>query len=214
MDLEAEIAKKLLEINAIKLNPKDPFTWASGMKSPIYCDNRISLSYPVIRNFIKIKLAELSISFGDFDTIAGVATAGIPHGALIADYLEKPFIYVRSKAKEHGKQNLIEGQLNPGSKVLVVEDLISTGMSSLQAVEALRAENCTVVGVVAIFNYGFPAAFEAFEKANLSFKTLSNYAALLKEALLQKYISSEEAEILKIWNQSPKDWAERNVKTK
>lgn len=210
MDLQAEIAKKLLEIQAIKLSPQNPFTWASGMKSPIYCDNRISLSYPEARNFIKTHLAELCLSFGDFDAISGVATAGIAHGALIADHLGMPFSYIRSKPKQHGRQNLIEGRLKKGDKVIVVEDLISTGMSSLQAVEAVRAAGCEVVGVIAIFNYGFSKATEAFEEANCKFKTLSNYSALLKEALQQNYITSAEAETLKIWNHDPKAWGEIN----
>ena len=208
MDLAAEIEKKLLEVNAIKLNAKNPFTWASGIMSPIYCDNRISLSYPETRTFIKKHLAELSKSFGQYDTIAGVATAGIAHGALIADYLEKPFIYVRSKAKAHGRENLIEGHLKPHSKVLVVEDLISTGMSSLKAVDAIKMQDCEVVGVVAIFNYAFPKAFQSFSDANCKFKTLSNYPALLKEALTQNYITEQEAELLGIWNQDPQKWAE------
>lgn len=211
MDLASKIAKKLLEINAIKLSPQKPFTWASGMKSPIYCDNRISLSHPEVRDFIKIHLSDLSSRFGDYDAVVGVATAGIPHGALIADHQKKPFAYVRSKAKEHGRQNLIEGELKENSKVIVVEDLISTGMSSLRAVESLREAGCEVVGVIAIFDYGFPRSKLAFSKANCEFATLSNYQTLVEQALRQKYISLEEAKVLREWNQDPAKWAENNT---
>lgn len=211
MDLATDIAKKLLEINAIKLNPGEPFTWASGMKSPIYCDNRIALSHPDVRTFVKENLAEIADSFGDFDTVAGVATAGIAHGALIADLLQKPFIYVRSTAKGHGRKNLIEGQLEKGATVVVVEDLISTGMSSLKAVDALREVDAIVIGVVAIFDYGFPKAKEAFKMAQCPYKTLSNYNALLSEAVNSGYITQEEENILKIWNQDPEAWAKKNT---
>ncbi len=211
MDLAGEIAKKLLEVNAIKLSPQNPFTWASGMKSPIYCDNRILLSYPAARTLVKESLAKLSSSFGVFDSISGVATAGIAHGALIADHLGKPFSYIRSKPKGHGRQNLIEGQLETGSKVLVVEDLISTGMSSLKAVEAVRKHGCQVVGVVAIFSYGFPKAQTAFDEAQCKFATLSNYQTLIKQALDQKYITSSEAKVLKEWNEDPEKWAAQNT---
>lgn len=212
MDLAAEIAKKLLEIKAIKLSPSEPFTWASGMKSPIYCDNRITLSHPEVRNLIKMRLSELSSWFGPFDAVSGVATAGIAHGALLADLLEKPFSYIRSKPKAHGRQNLIEGRLVKGQKVLVVEDLISTGMSSLKAVDAVRDFGCEVVGVIAIFNYGFPKAVRAFKDHNCKFKTLSDYNVLISEALNQEYISKSEAGILQIWNDDPKKWAENNAK--
>ncbi|MCL4109546.1 UNVERIFIED_CONTAM: hypothetical protein GTU68_038941 [Idotea baltica] len=211
MDLGAQIAKKLLQVNAIKLNPAQPFTWASGIKSPIYCDNRISLSYPDIRTFIKIKLSELSSQFETFDTVAGVATAGIPHGALIADQLNLPFAYIRSKAKAHGRQNLIEGKIDKGAKVLVVEDLISTGMSSLKAVDAVKETGATVVGVIAIFTYDFPQAKEAFEKANCPLKTLSSYPALLEQAVEQEYINEQELSVLKEWNLDPTRWAEKNT---
>jgi orotate phosphoribosyltransferase len=211
MDLAAQIAKKLLQVNAIKLKPNDPFTWASGMKSPIYCDNRMTLSYPNIRTFIKEQLCAVSQGFEEFDTIAGVATAGIAHGALMADHLEKPFAYIRSKAKAHGRQNLIEGRLEEGSRVLVVEDLISTGMSSLQAVEAVREAGCHVVGVIAIFSYQFPKAKAAFLEADCPFRTLSNYSALLNQAEEQNYIDSTELSVLKIWNQDPAKWAEENT---
>lgn len=211
MDLAAQIAKKLLQVNAIKLKPNDPFTWASGMKSPIYCDNRISLSYPDIRSYIKEQLCHTSNSFEDFDAIAGVATAGIAHGALMADYLSKPFAYIRSKAKSHGRQNLIEGRLEKGTKVLVVEDLISTGMSSLKAVDAVKEAGCDVVGVIAIFSYNFPAAKDAFAAAKCPMITLSNYDALLKQAVEQEYIDLKELEILKIWNKDPAKWALENI---
>ena len=211
MDLAAKIAKKLLDINAIKLSPQKPFTWASGMKSPIYCDNRISLSYPDVRDFIKIHMSELCAQFGDYDAIVGVATAGIPHGALIADHLNKPFAYVRSKAKEHGRQNLIEGELKKNSKVLVVEDLISTGMSSLRAVDSLREAGCEVVGVIAIFDYGFPKSKIAFSDSSCEYATLSNYQTLVEQALRQEYISPEEAKELREWNQDPAKWAESNT---
>ena len=211
MDLGAQIAKKLLQVNAIKLNPAQPFTWASGIKSPMYCDNRITLSYPDIRTFIKIKLSELSRQFDKFDTVAGVATAGIPHGALLADQLNLPFAYIRSKAKSHGRQNLIEGKIEEGARVLVVEDLISTGMSSLKAVDAVKETGAEVVGVIAIFSYDFPQAKEAFAKAGCPFKTLSSYPALLQQAVEQHYINEEQLAALKIWNQDPAKWAEKNT---
>ncbi|GLR20044.1 orotate phosphoribosyltransferase [Portibacter lacus] len=211
MDLGAQIAKKLLQVNAIKLNPAQPFTWASGIKSPIYCDNRITLSYPDIRTFIKIKLSELSRQFDKFDTVAGVATAGIPHGALLADQLNLPFAYIRSKAKSHGRQNLIEGKIEEGARVLVVEDLISTGMSSLKAVDAVKETGAEVVGVIAIFSYDFPQAKEAFAKEGCPFKTLSSYPALLQQAVEQHYINEEQLAALEIWNQDPAKWAEKNT---
>lgn len=210
MELAAQIAKKLLEVNAIKLKPNDPFTWASGIQSPIYCDNRISLSYPEVRTFIKEQLCALSREFENFNTVAGVATAGIAHGALMADFMEKPFAYIRSKPKGHGRQNLIEGRLEKGSNVLVVEDLISTGMSSLKAVEAVRKVGCNVVGVIAIFTYEFPAAKKAFDKAACNFKTLSNYSALLTQAERQNYINQDELNILRVWNRDPAKWAQEN----
>lgn len=206
MNQAESIAEKLLQIKAIKLNSQNPFIWASGIKSPIYCDNRISLSYPEIRNFIKHSLAELSKSFSPFEYVAGVATAGIAHGALLADALNKPFVYVRSKAKEHGRQNLIEGRLETGKKVLVVEDLISTGGSSLQAVNAIRENGNDVVGVVAIFSYNFPRADMAFREAECSFKTLSNYPVLINKALELGYLEPKETEVLMEWNKAPENW--------
>ena len=207
MSLAAEVAKRLLGINAIKLSPKAPFTWASGLKSPIYCDNRLALSYPEIRSYIIKGFAEQATNFGQIDGIAGVATAGIPHGALLADRLQLPFIYVRSKAKGHGRQNRIEGELRPGDRLLVIEDLISTGGSCLSAVEALRDAGYKIAGVMAIFSYGYPQAKIAFETANCTFETLSNYTALLEEAQQQAFISPEQQETLQQWQQDPKVWS-------
>lgn len=208
--VSAHLAQKLLQIKAIKLNPTSPFTWASGIKSPIYCDNRITLSYPEIRSYVKEALATLSVEFGDFDTVAGVATAGIAHGALVADQLEKPFIYVRSKAKGHGRENLIEGDITHVKKVIVVEDLISTGGSSIQAVEALRAEGLEVVGVIALFSYEFEKATDNFKQANCPFATLSTYSAMLKEAKASKYISDDEYDTLQDWSHAPTEWFDKH----
>lgn len=205
--IASQVANKLLEIKAIKLQPNNPFTWASGLKSPIYCDNRILLSYPKIRSFIKDALVNKTMAFPKFDTVAGVATAGIPHGALLADAMDKPFIYVRSKAKSHGRQNLIEGELKEGSKVLVIEDLISTGKSSVAAVEALQESGADVIGVLAIFTYGFQKASDIFTEKNLSMDTLTNYRNLLQAALETSYITTEEKSLLESWNQDPVKWA-------
>jgi orotate phosphoribosyltransferase len=207
MNFATEVAKNLLQIKAIKLSPQNPFTWASGLKSPIYCDNRTLLSYPVIRDMVVEGLVEKSKLFQPFDLVAGVATAGIPHGALLADRLKLPFVYVRAKAKEHGRQNLIEGELKPGQKVLVIEDLISTGGSSLQAVEALRSEGATVVGVLAIFSYEFDAAKTSFEQAECPLETLSNYSAMTQVAVESAYVSSVDQETLRLWRQDPKQWS-------
>jgi len=206
--IASQIASKLLEIKAIKLQPKNPFTWASGLKSPIYCDNRVLLSYPKIRSFVKDALVNKTLAFEKFDIIAGVATAGIAHGALLADAMDKPFIYVRSKAKAHGRQNLIEGELPTDKKVLVVEDLISTGKSSLAAVDALEEAGAKVIGVLAIFTYGFNKANESFKERRLSMDTLTNYRNLLQQALETNYISSEEKDALEHWNRNPIQWAE------
>ena len=203
----AQIANRLLEISAIKLQPKTPFTWASGLKSPIYCDNRVLLSYPEIRTMVIDAFVEKSKVFRDFDVVAGVATAGIAHGALLAEALKKPFIYVRSKPKGHGMQNLIEGRLDSGAKVLVIEDLISTGMSSLAACNALKDAGADLVGVLAIFTYGFQQSYEAFSEAGIPMDTLSNYRNLLGEALLTNYINQEEKDTLEAWNKDPKLWA-------
>jgi orotate phosphoribosyltransferase len=199
MDIAAQVASKLLQINAIKLSPQKPFTWASGIQSPIYCDNRVLLSYPEVRNFIKQSLVQASESFKGFNLIAGVATAGIPHGALLADALQLPFIYVRSKAKEHGRQNLIEGHAPEGSKALVIEDLISTGGSSLQAVQALRDAGVEVLGVLALFSYGFERARQAFLEANCQLLTLSDYDVLIAEARRAAYINEDELNSLQQW---------------
>lgn len=207
MTHQSTVAQQLLQIKAIKLSPQNPFTWASGMRSPIYCDNRISLSYPKVRNTIVGGFVELSKKFAAFDTVAGVATAGIPHGALVANALDLPFIYVRSKAKEHGRQNLIEGFVKGGENVLVVEDLISTGGSSMVAVEALRAAGCNVVGVMAVFSYGFDKAATTFDEANCPYDTITDYDTLIQEAVKSNYIDSDQLELLKSWKSNPKEWA-------
>jgi orotate phosphoribosyltransferase len=205
-NISAAVARKLLTIKAIQLSPEKPFTWASGILSPIYCDNRKSLSYPEVRNFIRDELAKAAMSFGDFDVVAGVATAGIPHGALVADVLEKPFIYVRSKPKGHGMQNLIEGEIPNGKRVLVVEDLISTGGSSVQAINALKETGAIVIGTIAIFTYGFDKAIQTFSAADCPFVTLSNYDDLLNEAVEMNYISAEILTTLQAWKASPSTW--------
>ena len=201
-----QIADNLLKINAIKLSPQNPFTWASGMRSPIYCDNRLSLSYPKVRNLICDAFALKALSFGSYDIIAGVATAGIPHGMLIANRLDKPFIYVRDKAKGHGRQNQIEGELPEGKKVLLIEDLISTGGSSLKAVEAVRQAGGDVVGVMAIFSYGFEKAKKAFEENNCTFKVLLEYETLINQASKSEYINEAEKSLLAAWNKDPEGW--------
>ena len=204
--MQAEVARKLLEIKAIKLSPSSPFTWASGLQSPIYCDNRVTLSYPAVRSFLKRCLAEKSKDFGNFDVVAGVVTAGIPHGALLADVLEKPFIYVRSSAKEHGRRNLIEGELSAGQRVLVIEDLISTGGSCIMAAEALREAGAVVVGVLAIFQYGFAKASNAFSEKNIAFQTLTNYDVLIQEAIKMGYVTESDLKTLKEWRENPDGW--------
>ena len=201
------LAKKLLGISAVKLQPKNPFTWASGWKSPIYTDNRKTLSYPDVRTFVKIELSRLiAEKFEEFDVIAGVATGAIAQGAMIADELGMPYVYIRSAAKDHGMGNLIEGDIKPGQKVVVVEDLISTGGSSLKAVEAVRQAGCEVVGMVAIFTYGFPLAEEKFKEAGVTLYTLSNYYAVLEAAAETGYINSEDIETLKVWRENPSQW--------
>lgn len=206
MQHSALVARRLLEIKAVKLSPQQPFTWASGLLSPIYCDNRVALSHPAVRSFLKDCLAEQSKQFGEFDVVAGVATAGIPHGALLADKLEKPFVYVRSGAKDHGRRNLIEGELPEGSRVLVIEDLISTGGSCLKAVEALQDAGSIVVGVLAIFQYGFSKADEAFAAKNIVFQTLTNYDILVQEAAQSNYIDAGDLETLQQWRENPEAW--------
>lgn len=201
------LAKKLLGVSAVKLQPKNPFTWASGWKSPIYTDNRKTLSFPEVRSFVKVELTRLiKEKFAEFDVIAGVATGAIAQGALIADELDMPYVYIRSAAKDHGMGNLIEGEIKPGQKVVVVEDLISTGGSSLKAVEAVRQAGCEVVGMVAIFTYGFPLAEEKFNEAGVTLYTLSNYNAVLEAAAETGYINSEDIETLKVWRENPSQW--------
>jgi orotate phosphoribosyltransferase len=201
------VASSLLEIEAIKLRPNQPFKWASGWNSPIYCDNRLSLSFPEVRNMIRDGLiALIQDHFKGAQSIAGVATAGIPQGALIADKLNLPFIYVRPKPKDHGMENLIEGKTQPGLKVVVVEDLISTGGSSLKAVEALRDAKVEVLGMVGIFTYGFNIAEENFKKSNVKLVTLSNYDSLITEAVKKGVIRDEELQSLKEWRKDPAGW--------
>ncbi len=203
----AAVASKLLEIEAIKLNYKSPFTWSSGWKSPIYCDNRLSLSYPAIRTFIKSELAAVvKESFNSTQCIAGVATAGVPQGALVADVLELPYVYVRPKPKDHGMGNLIEGKIVKGQQVVLIEDLISTGGSSLRAAEALRDAGFKVLGMVAIFTYGFDESVRNFEKANIPLICLSDFDHLLQEATRQKYVDEKELIYVKSWRVDPANW--------
>lgn len=208
-EIEQQVAEFLLQIKAIKLQPNNPFTWASGWKSPIYCDNRVTLSYPAIRTYIRQKLSLMvQEEFGSVGCIAGVATAGIPQGALVAQELGLPFVYVRSKPKDHGTGNLIEGEIMPGKRVAVIEDLVSTGKSSLQAVDALRSAGYEVAGLAAIFSYGFDVADENFRKAKCRFVTLSNYQALLKFAEEKQYIDSGSIALLKQWRTNPAEWGQ------
>ena len=208
-EVAQQVAEFLLQIKAIKLQPNNPFTWSSGWKSPIYCDNRITLSYPTIRTYIRQQLTQLiQEEFGPVGCIAGVATAGIPQGALVAQELGLPFIYVRSKPKEHGTGNLIEGEVLTGKRVVVIEDTISTGKSSLQAVDALRNAGCDVAGLTAIFDYGFAFATDAFKKSNCPYFTLSDYNTLIKYAEQLQYISADDAILLNKWLESPSTWGE------
>lgn len=208
----AKIAQYLLECEAVKLNIENPFTWTSGLRSPIYCDNRVALSFPDIRKFITNALSEaIKANFPNADAIVGVATAGIPQGALIAAELNLPFAYVRAEAKKHGLKNNIEGKLNPDAKVVVVEDLISTGKSSLKAVDDLRENGIEVLGLVSIFNYGFAATHQKFEEANCKYVSLSNFNILIKEAQNKDYINSEEAEKISNWSQNPSAWSEHFI---
>jgi len=209
--LERIIASKLLKIKAVKLQPSNPFTWASGWKSPIYCDNRKTLSYPPLRNFIKLELARLiREKYDNVDAIAGVATGAIAQGAMVAEELGLPFVYVRSSPKDHGLENLIEGDLKPGMKVVVIEDLISTGGSSLKAVDAIRADGSEVIGMLAIFTYGFPVAEEAFRKAKVELTTLSDYESVLEMALSTDYIHESELKALQEWRKSPGTWSPKS----
>ncbi|MDR6943034.1 orotate phosphoribosyltransferase [Mucilaginibacter pocheonensis] len=208
-EIEQQVAEFLLQIKAIKLQPNNPFTWASGWKSPIYCDNRVTLSHPSIRTYIRQQLAAaIHEKFGSVGCIAGVATAGIPQGALVAQDLGLPFIYVRSKPKDHGTGSLIEGDITTttGKRVVVIEDLISTGKSSLQAVDALRSAGYEVAGLAAIFSYGFDVATQNFKQANCPFVTLSNYSALIKYAEEHQYIIDKDVAVLKQWRENPADW--------
>lgn len=204
---ELSIAEKLLQVEAVKLSPHKPFKWASGWNSPIYCDNRVALSYPDIRAYIAKSLIDtIKREFPDVDVIAGVATAGIPQASIIADRMGKSLIYVRAKPKDHGMTNLIEGRITPGQKVVVIEDLISTGGSSLKAVEALKEQGVNVLGMVAIFTYDFPVAAEAFKKAGVKLVTLSNYNALLEIAFTKKILDQKQLEVLSKWRENPSEW--------
>lgn len=206
-ELDRILAEKLLRISAIKLQPEMPFTWASGWSSPIYTDNRKTLSYPDVRSFIKVEMCRLILEkFPQVDAIAGVATGAIAMGALVADTLGLPYAYVRSTPKDHGLENLIEGNLCPGQKVVVIEDLISTGGSSLKAVDAVRMAGCEVVGMTAIFTYGFPVAENRFKEAGVKMMALSNYNAMLEAALDTHYIRQEDLETLKEWRRDPANW--------
>ena len=207
LPVSEQVARHLLSIEAIKINLDNPFTWSSGWKSPIYCDNRISLSYPPIRSYIKQALTDLIRSnFPDTEAIAGVATAGIPQGALVAERLELPFIYVRAKPKEHGLSNQIEGKVEAGKKLVVVEDLVSTGGSSMKAIEALRKSRLHVLGMVSIFTYAFQEAFDLFKEKEVLCFSLSNYEVLIEVALKEGYIEGREVDHLKAWRLDPAHW--------
>lgn len=210
-EVAQKIAESLLQIKAIKLQPQNPFTWASGWKSPIYCDNRISLSHPAIRTYIRQKLSEVvQNEFGSVEMISGVATAGIPQGVLVAQDLGLPFTYVRSSNKDHGRQNQIEGEIVSGQRVVVVEDLISTGKSSLKAVEALREAGCNVVGLVSIFTYGFEEAVKNFAEAKCEAISLCDFETLIEVAAKYNYIHQEDIELLQDWRVEPAIWGEKH----
>ena len=206
MNIASTIARQLLEVKAVRLSPSDPFTWASGLLSPIYCDNRVTLSHPEARTQVKNGLVQAAATFEPFEVIAGVATAGIPYGALLADALGKPFVYVRSSAKDHGRRNQIEGEVCAGARVLLIEDLISTGGSSLLAADALNAVEMPVIGVLAVFQYGFAKADTAFSEKNIPFRTLTHYDALIDEAVRSGYVSEAEVDTLKRWRENPEAW--------
>lgn len=208
MAVDKQVASSLLAIGAVKLQPENPFTWASGWRSPIYCDNRVLLSYPAVRNQVATAFVSAAAAFEPVEGIAGVATAGIAHGALLADRLGLPYIYVRSSAKAHGRQNLIEGELKAGARYLVVEDLISTGGSALQACQVLRAAGAEIAGVLAIFSYEFPHAARAFAQAAIPLATLSNYSALLSLALEKGDIEAKMLETLQAWRNAPAEWGQ------
>lgn len=207
MNIEQSIAKDLLEIEAVFLNPSDPFTWASGIKSPIYCDNRITMSYPKVRKEIAKGLAsKIKEAFPEVQVIAGTATAGIPHAAWVAEILDLPMVYIRSKAKDHGKGNQIEGRIVEGQKMVVIEDLISTGGSVLEAAEAAKREGADILGVAAIFTYELPKGKANFEKAEIPLMTLTNYSVLIEAALEDRYIDEQELTLLKEWKKDPENW--------
>ncbi|MDR2907764.1 MAG: orotate phosphoribosyltransferase [Bacteroidales bacterium] len=202
------VAEYLLQIKAVKLNNQNPFTWASGRKSPIYCDNRVTLSYPEIRTYIRDQfVAIIREKYASADVIAGVATGGIAQGALVAQILEKPFVYIRAEEKKHGMHNRIEGHIAEGQKVVVIEDLVSTGKSSLLAVDALREANCEVLGMVAIFTYTLQTATDNFEKANVQLDTLTDYPTLLKQAVANGYVTENDLASLNEWSANPEKWS-------
>lgn len=206
-NLKKDFAKRLLNIKAIKLQPNNPFTWASGWKSPFYCDNRKTLSYPELRNYVKLELTHAILEhFPEVEAIAGVATGAIPQGALVADALHLPFVYIRNKPKDHGLENLIEGELKPGAKVVVVEDLISTGGSSLKAVDAIRRNGSEVIGMVASYTYGFPVAKKAFEEAGVELVTLTDYEHVVAIARETGYIAESDIQLLDEWRKDPAHW--------
>ena len=201
------IAKELLSIEAVSLSPNDPFTWASGIKSPIYCDNRLTMSYPDVRKLIASGLAQLiKEKYPTVEVIAGTATAGIPHAAWVADELNLPMVYIRGKSKDHGKKNQIEGRIDQGAKMVIIEDLISTGGSVIDAAEAAKREGADVLGVAAIFTYQLPSGFENFKSANISFDTLTNYDELIEVAIENQYISDEDKKLLQEWKKDPASW--------
>lgn len=211
-DMAAQTAEFLLTVKAVKLNNEHPFTWASGRKSPIYCDNRVTLSYPEIRTFIRQHFVEIiNETWGDVDVVAGVATGGIPQGALVAQELGKPFVYVRSEQKSHGLTNQIEGELHAGQSVVVIEDLVSTGKSSLIAVKALREKGATVKGMAAIFTYGLQVAADNFKNENVELVTLTDYDTLLSVARERDYIHSDSMESLAKWRENPEQWSEDHM---
>jgi len=211
-ETQSKIAEYLLQIKAIKLQAQEPFVWASGWRSPIYCDNRISLSYPVIRTYIRQQMVKLvQEEFGNPEIIIGVATAGIPQGILVAQDLGLPFAYVRSAPKDHGRQNLVEGEVQEGQRAVVIEDLISTGKSSLQAINALKDKGVDVVGIVSIFSYGFEEAEEAFKKIHCRYFSLSHYDVLLDEAIKGNYINAQELEMLRVWRKNPSSWSNQEL---
>ncbi|MFY9117742.1 MAG: orotate phosphoribosyltransferase [Dysgonamonadaceae bacterium] len=213
--IEQLTAEKLLKIKAVKLQPSNPFTWASGWKSPIYCDNRKLMSYPAVRNFIKVEFARIILEkYPHTEAIAGVATGAIAPAALVADTLGLPFVYIRSTPKDHGLENLIEGDLKPKQKVVVIEDLVSTGQSSLRAVDAIRRNGSEVSGLLAIFTYNFPVAHENMNKAHVELTALCNYDAVLEEALRIDYIDELELKILQDWRQDPENWNKKMNRTK